>query len=433
MSAQFATSGSREGKPDYPISDPRVNSPSTCLAEIRLESILTCNSDVLFRHNKLHTQQVTEGQAANYAETSETTQRSPSNGTTISGLEQVNSHGSEPLNGGQNSQHQIYLDPTLDPSLDTSSHSLRHMSMPDISVGYTPSDAFPTPSLPQSNSEHLTNRNSYIAKVESPTSGNRPRAGTTSLIPARPDTMSSENMVVQSGLLNNPFASPLNLNDPHSNSSDMLHFWLSQADNSMGYGGMSLSDVNGTSYQHMGNDFGIDLHHDDSMVSQPNDASPTEPIPTERFYRVENSWLSESSKVHRLVPDLWQNIAKITTPNVFSESMGPPSITPSGNGGGNRWNISWDLAHRLEAEFGIQPSTTTGKQNDNMAFPPPEVLDICLDMYFRHFQPMGPFMHRATFDAATTPLPLLYAMCLLGLSALGTGGGKGYIKQAFMV
>jgi hypothetical protein len=77
------------------------------------------------------------------------------------------------------------------------------------------------------------------------------------------------------------------------------------------------------------------------------------------------------------------------------------------------------------------PVGSSAKRSGN--FPPPEVLEICLDHYFRRFHPIAPFIHVPSFDASNTPLPLLYAMCMLGLSVLESSNGGSFISNAFTV
>ncbi|CEI60009.1 unnamed protein product [Fusarium venenatum] len=66
----------------------------------------------------------------------------------------------------------------------------------------------------------------------------------------------------------------------------------------------------------------------------------------------------------------------------------------------------------LDSSF--SSSTTT----NHIPMPAVDVLDSSLDFYFQFFHPVLPFIHKSTFNARSTPAPLLFAMCLVGLSYL---------------
>jgi hypothetical protein len=67
------------------------------------------------------------------------------------------------------------------------------------------------------------------------------------------------------------------------------------------------------------------------------------------------------------------------------------------------------------------------------AFPPAEILDMALDLYFRNFQPLIPFIHVPTFSAKRTRSPVLYVMCMIGMIMLGTKGTTAFVSKNFNV
>lgn len=371
-------------------------------------------------------------------ETSEATQRSPSGGTTASAAEDAKFQAPQQREMEGDPTQQLFLDPSLD---TTHSSAIGHIAMPDMPVGYTPTDMYSS-NVNQANVPPLQTQGSFMSTMDSPGNGLRHRAGTTGMVPVRQDAMASEAAAPQSlhhDLLPHPFASPHVLDDSHTNSSDMLQFWLSHADSDMGYAPLSMTDMNHASYGQMSDDYSLNQLQDESVSQHATESASAEQIPQERFLRVENCWLASSSKLHLLMPSLWYDVAGMSGPNLFSDGSRSSNIRTQSNMTGSRWGIDRELYQRLKTEFNPQsppvtsPGTAGAPSNPKAAFPPPEVLDICLDMHFRQFQPMAHFIHAPTFEPASTPLFLLYTMCLLGLSALGTSSGRDFIKHAFTV
>ena len=66
-------------------------------------------------------------------------------------------------------------------------------------------------------------------------------------------------------------------------------------------------------------------------------------------------------------------------------------------------------------------------------FPPAEIFDIGLDLYFRQFHPLMPFIHTPTFCPKTAPTSILFIMCLIGLTILQTKGATAFVRQTFSV
>lgn len=245
--------------------------------------------------------------------------------------------------------------------------------------------------------------------------------------------MSSNDMIPEA------FNPPTNRSTFGDQAPDMLQFWLSQADDNFGYSALESADP-------PTNDIYVSVGEDRSMplppprteaISEVSDASSTSNIPDERFARVESCWLSETGKKQRFGPTIWDEIFASSGPNLFTSPQSnsqPPALSSSDS----RWGIGAELKQRLEMEFGMAPSHVSSEQArdsfprpKNLGVPPPEVLEICLDAYFRRFHPLAPFVHVSTFRASSAPLPLLYAMCLLGLSAVKQNVGGNYIKHAF--
>ncbi|KAI4791598.1 hypothetical protein E4T45_12919, partial [Aureobasidium sp. EXF-8846] len=207
----------------------------------------------------------------------------------------------------------------------------------------------------------------------------------------------------------------------------MLQFWLAQADQDLGYGAMTLPDITSTPYTPDHRYAAAHPPANRAATSETSDTASTGNIPNERFARVESCWLANSNGTHHLAPTLWSDIVRSPGPNLFSINA---SLSRGRSEG--RWGVTSALQAQLKAGFGAHmqhPVGSSAKRSGN--FPPPEVLEICLDHYFRRFHPIAPFIHVPSFDASNTPLPLLYAMCMLGLSVLESSNGGSFISNAF--
>ncbi|KAI4749685.1 hypothetical protein E4T50_00063 [Aureobasidium sp. EXF-12298] len=301
----------------------------------------------------------------------------------------------------------------------------RHMSMPEIPLLHPQYNLSPQQHghLPQ-----LTPSQTYAGAEFTPVQEFPPNVATPAMASHAYDPqLVPMDHTHMDGLMSGPFGvGGLPVNSP-GQSQDMLQFWLAQADNDLGYGAMTLPDITSTPYT---SDNKYEPAHPlmhRAATSETSDTASTGNIPNERFARVENCWLAKNNGTHHLAPSLWSDIVRSSGPNLFS--IGVPQTRERSE---SRWGVNSALRSRLEAEFGahvLHPGGSSAKRPGN--FPPAEVLEICLDHYFRRFHPIAPFIHVPSFDASNTPLPLLYAMCMLGLSALESSNGGNFISNAF--
>jgi hypothetical protein len=172
-------------------------------------------------------------------------------------------------------------------------------------------------------------------------------------------------------------------------------------------------------------------------------------IPNERFARVERCWLAPPNHVGRLMTSLWYEVSCFESGNLFSTPMYQGLSPLSDNVAGTRFGLDEDCRQQLQAAFGLtQVSLATLNSPSNNAlsstasttasgsipsFPPAEILDMALDLYFRHFHPLVPFIHMPTFSAKRTRLPLLFVMCQIGMVILGTKGTTSFVTKTFGV
>lgn len=376
---------------------------------------MSCQSDVLFRHSKLHSQQISDDQVDPSNSSVGALRASPSNGPTVSAQEErTELHA--PLNVSDRPsyfQERSFLDNQM-------AHS-RHMSMPDISHGHPP---YVGSSQQHGFLPHSTPAHTYMTPVqEFPQDVSTPAFAVSSYDPQ----LVSINHPQLDNMLPGALA-PIAMNSP-GQSQDLLQFWLSDLE----YGSLALPNIGNTPNYSNHCDGLAQSSLSRCETNEISETSSTGNIPNERFTRVERCWLAKSNNTYHLAQDLWSNVIHSPGSNLFSNGR----LTYRG-GSDSRWGVNPELRSRLEAEFGTptsgaRKSVLGDSSKRNNTFPPTEVLEICLDHFFRRFHPLAPFIHVPSFDASTTPLPLLYAMCMLGLSVLESSNGAVFISNAFTV
>ncbi|EED16736.1 C2H2 transcription factor, putative [Talaromyces stipitatus ATCC 10500] len=226
--------------------------------------------------------------------------------------------------------------------------------------------------------------------------------------------------------------------------SEMLQLWLEPRADSVSHHSSSIDFMRNMNL--MGENF-MSSGRRTSRSMEPNKA--VDDIPNERFARVERSWVAPTNLVGRLINSLWHDASCYDSDNLFSI---PPwqSMSPStGNYPGSRFGLDEECRLQLQHAFGLSPAplssvdsvipndaalsptaSTTGS-GSIPSFPPAEILDMALDLYFRHFHPLVPFVHVPTFCAKKTKLPLLFVMCQIGMIMLGTKGTTSFVSKTF--
>ncbi|KAJ5601317.1 transcriptional regulator family: C2H2 zinc finger and Fungal Specific TF [Penicillium lagena] len=225
---------------------------------------------------------------------------------------------------------------------------------------------------------------------------------------------------------------------------DMLQLWLEPRTDS-GSNNSSLDLMRESHFPLMGDNAVVSP---DRQNRHSNDSGKSggDNIPNERFSKVQRCWLTPLNHTGRLMNTLWHDMVYSLADNVFTvNSLHVPSESSLLQG--SRCGVDEDCRRRLQAVFGqpvfTQPDMQSPKRNGlspaalNVtvnglpAFPPAEILDMALDLYFRTFHPLVPFVHLPTFSAQKTHVPLLHVMCLIGMMLLGTKGTSSYVLKNF--
>ncbi|SPJ77042.1 uncharacterized protein FTOL_06268 [Fusarium torulosum] len=134
--------------------------------------------------------------------------------------------------------------------------------------------------------------------------------------------------------------------------------------------------------------------------------------------KVQRIWSRQRPKIPAQITNrLWSDVVKHNADNIFTT---PQHNLNFGSCQSLRCNVDQECRKRLiqyckdlDSSFGVSSTAT-----DGISMPTLDILDSSLDFYFQFFHPILPVIHKSTFDARSTPNPLLLAMCLVGLSYL---------------
>ncbi|KAL1297637.1 hypothetical protein AAFC00_006194 [Neodothiora populina] len=390
-------------------------------------------SDVLFRHSKLHTEQGGDDRPRKQSTNGQ--QYDAASAATAPTPPQKDNQ--DVLSNERNDRpERVSNTNMIAPPAFESSHTdqISHLSIPDMPLGHM---EYEMSTAQQSSISHVSTGHAY----ETTTYGQMP--GFPSSLNGQmsgqvydPQLVTMDSRMTRSDMMPNHYGQATSVTNPENQSPDMLQYWLAQADDNFSYAALNFLEPPEDLYNstNVSTSMQPPLHPAVSEVS--DGTTSTSNIPNERFGRVEACWHPVSSGARFFGPNFWDDVITSPGPNIFMLPSAAGSI-PAPHRRDSRWGISSELKQRLEAEFGVSNPTATSGPGNSSSFPrpkdsgvpPPEVLEICLDAYFRRFHPLAPFIHIATFSANSTPLPLLYAMCLLGLSSVKMGGN--YIKHAF--
>ncbi|KAL4780902.1 hypothetical protein BJX76DRAFT_32141 [Aspergillus varians] len=220
--------------------------------------------------------------------------------------------------------------------------------------------------------------------------------------------------------------------------SDMLQFWLEPRGDTASHHG-SLDIIGDANFSLVGGNVAITPDQQARLGADDLSSKSTGEIPNERFARVQRYWLAPPNTTGRLMNSLWRDMACSDVDNIFSIYSSHSFSSPSGLLPGSRYGLDEECRQQLQAAFGIILQSPNGAPSpaSNLTFggsprfPPAEILDMALDLYFRNFHPLVPFVHVPTFSAKNTRPPVLYVMCLIGMVMLGTKGTTAFVSKNF--
>ena len=179
-----------------------------------------------------------------------------------------------------------------------------------------------------------------------------------------------------------------------------------------------------------------------------------ESVPNELFQRVEQCWPQRSGNRFRVMHTLWKDMCNLAMSNLFNEPDRISEPIPQERLDSSRWGLDTGVRDRLESLFGTtcgaehRPNRTGGQESVSQSdqspifddvrsksthFPPAEIFDMGMDLYFRHFHPLIPFVHIPTFCPKSADFDLLFIMCLIGLTLIDSNGSIAFVQQSFDV
>lgn len=225
--------------------------------------------------------------------------------------------------------------------------------------------------------------------------------------------------------------------EPMSN--DLLQLWLEPRGDASSHHG-SLDVMRDSNLGLIGENVTIPS---DRQYRHSVDTVKSETIPNERFAKVQRFWLAPSNNTGRLMNSLWRDVAYSEVDNIFATVQLLHGQSEPLHG--SRYGLNEECKQRLQATFSqvhpqshlphndsLLPTASGSILNSLPNFPPAEILNMALDLYFRNFHQLMPFVHLPTFSAKKTPLPLLYVMCLMGMIMLDTRGTTNFVIRNFM-
>lgn len=189
---------------------------------------------------------------------------------------------------------------------------------------------------------------------------------------------------------------------------------------------------------------------------QPSPAGTSSSIASQisrcQLSRVEKYWQAPSVLSTRHMTILWKELISSRSDNLYCYSdcavapRSPRRLLHS------QWGFDEECLNRLKDALNVMPlpnhhdrqiqgQRRAPYQTDDsrhrpicdIVFPPAEIFELALEMYFVHFHPTLPLIHPPTFSIKHAPPPLLLVMCLLGFNILGTSGARGFVSQIFPV
>ena len=403
-------------------------------------------SDVLFRHTKLHS----PSNAGPSSVAGEVAGPGPSTNPTppLSSILDSTGSAKQHLPSDRRQSHHgstisdFYSGPSPMPSTSSLQGDLRHLNLPSISGAYDPvrqsytqqspapsgPPSFPRPSLgPQLH--HTNSLYTHSAPSNQMNTNVDPALQQAAMNPhslhdnSMPHTMSN-------GFLTDSLDTPFDFRGFNGNPNDMLTYWLSQADNDIDFPMIPFPADVGVPFEQT---------PQPATVQEPqtrlrSDSGSVSSIPDSRFARVEEVWRDKFAKASHF-QTIWTDVANNSHANIFCSDRAESGA--SVNDVDSRWGLNNAIRGRLRAEFETPAGTPAASraasaQRLRSAFPPTEVLDISLDIYFRRIHPIVPFIHVPTFKAASTSPSLLFTMCILGISTMSQSAGGKFLKKAFL-
>lgn len=178
-------------------------------------------------------------------------------------------------------------------------------------------------------------------------------------------------------------------------------------------------------------------------------------VSKERFGKIHAHWQSRSSRATRLMPTLWHDLAFSEQSNVYCRQASDSSSSDRCRKRVSRWGFDDECRQRMQLTLDSldhgggchSPQSFESATSDSVSrsgssttdgigeiiLPSTEICEVALEIYFHQFHPMLPVIHLPTFSANDAPFPMLFVLCLIGFSILGTPSATKLVSDAFPV
>lgn len=178
-------------------------------------------------------------------------------------------------------------------------------------------------------------------------------------------------------------------------------------------------------------------------------------ISQKRFGKIQKLWQSRSSRASRLMPDLWHNLLSSKRANIYCKPRNEALGVDAAHQRVSRWGFDDECRQQMQLtlnsllhtgdafspqslesydfERRSRLSGTSSYNVNEVTLPSTETCQVALEIYFHQFHPMLPVIHIPTFSAKDAPFPMLFVLCLLGFSILGTPSATQLVHNTFPV
>lgn len=158
-------------------------------------------------------------------------------------------------------------------------------------------------------------------------------------------------------------------------------------------------------------------------------------ISNEVLTKVQQQWPMRVSDASKPRSSLWHALWRCEARNLITDSATDPLAVPILVSSNTKWRLHHDTRQRMDIYINSPAQSASDPEfwTSGVALPSIDVLDIGLQLFFRHFHVLLPFVHTPTFCPNTAPTAILLSMCLIGFHILNTRGTNPLLSQLMSV
>lgn len=155
-------------------------------------------------------------------------------------------------------------------------------------------------------------------------------------------------------------------------------------------------------------------------------------IPVERLSEIQQHWPTQIINSNASRTNLWCALWTCQSGNLITDVTLGLADSPEA---GSRWCLSHETRSRIHLYINSSQDqcSTPHPNSSDIKLPPKEILDVGLELFFRHFHALSPFVHMPTFRPNLAPVPILLSMCLIGIHILNTKAANPLLSRIKLV